>query len=146
MHFEIDATIYCSQCRIYMCDDCKRYHQEKRPNHKIRDLNSIEKELFCKEAKHNEELKYFCKNHNKLCCSKCINKIKDEENGQHSDCTILNITEIEEEKKNGLNENIFILENLSNNIEDSINNKKNDFKLYIQNIFKKFINILEERK
>ena len=56
--------------------------------------------MLCKENNHNEELIYYCKNHNKLCCSKCITKIKDEENGQHSDCTILNITEIEEEKKN----------------------------------------------
>ena len=48
-HFEIDATIYCSQCKIYMCDDCKRYHQEKRPNHKICDLNSTKKEMLYKE-------------------------------------------------------------------------------------------------
>ena len=45
------------------------------------------------------ELEYFCKTHNKLCCAACLSKIKDEKNGQHSDCNVYKIKEIENEKR-----------------------------------------------
>ena len=57
--------------KIIKLDECKD----------ISEINSG----ICKEKNHKEELKYFCKKHNKLCCVKCIAKIKDDENGQHSD-------------------------------------------------------------
>ena len=64
---------------------------------------------------HKIEIKYFCKTHNILCCGACIAKIKGEGNGQHSDRKICFIKYIKEEKKKKLNENIKILEDLSNN-------------------------------
>ena len=71
------------------------------------------------------KLKYFCKTHNKLCCAACLSKIKDEKNGQHSDCNVYKIKEIENEKRTKLKENIEILENLKNNLKESINKLKN---------------------
>ena len=88
------------------------------------------KDLFiglCLEENHLQELSYFCKTHNKLCCANCIAKIKDEKNGQHGDCDICSIKNIEQEKKQNLNENIKKLENMSNNLIEKINELKNIF-------------------
>ena len=35
------------------------------------------------DSHQNHKLKYFCKNHNKLCCSACLSKIKTKGYGQH---------------------------------------------------------------
>ena len=99
---------------------------------------------------------YFCKNHNKLCCASCITKIKDEQNGQHTDCDVCIIKDIENEKKNKLKENIKCLENLSKSLEESINKLKNifekinknkeDIKLKIQKIFTTIRNEINNRE
>ena len=68
--------------------------------------------------------KFFCKNHNQLCCTACITKIKGKEYGQHTDCDICIIEDIKNEKKALLKENIKNLDNLSNNIQELINNLK----------------------
>ena len=91
---------------------------------------------------HLEILKFFCKNHNKLCCASCICKIKNNEYGQHTDCDVCYINDIKNEKKNKLKENIKILEDLSYDINESINKikilyekmteKKEELKLNIQ--------------
>ena len=79
-------------------------------------------------------------------------KIKNKEIGEHSDCDVCFIEDIEKEKKNKLEENIKILEELSNNLKDSINasnlsmDKINDIKesikKNIQQIFTKLRNEL----
>jgi len=82
------------------------------------------KEIFtgyCKEEKHQMELEYFCKTHNQLCCAACIAKLQKKENGKHKDCDICFIEDIKEEKKNKLKENINCLEELSNTLQESIN-------------------------
>ena len=99
---------------------------------------------------------YFCKKHNTLCCAKCITKIKGKENGQHYDCDICFIDDIEEQKRNKLNENIKILEDLSLNFEKSIEKlkeisekiekNKEELKMNIQKIFTKLRNELNERE
>ena len=99
---------------------------------------------------------YFCKNHNKLCCAFCITKIKDDENGQHKECDVCSIKDIEKEKKNKLKENIENLEKLYLNLQQSINEIKNIFekiekdkeemKTNIQNIFTKFRNELNDKE
>ena len=64
------------------------------------------------------------KKHNKLCCVKCIAKIKDDENGQHSDCEICFIKDIENDKRNKLKENIKCLEEVSINLNQKIKELK----------------------
>ena len=91
-----------------------------------------------------------------ICCPECITKIKDEENGQHRDCDICTIKEIEKSKKIKLNENIKCLEELSINLENSINklkilfenmnNEKENLKLKIQKIFTKLRSDLNNRE
>ena len=101
-------------------------------------------------------MEYFCKTHNKLCCSSCIVKLKREGKGQHTDCDICLIEDIENEKKKNLNKNIEILEDLSKKIEESIkelkkifetiNKNKDELKLTIQTIFTKLRNKINERE
>ena len=69
----------------------------------------------------NITFEYFCKTHNQLCCAACIPKIKNKKNGQHTDCEIYLIEDIKDKKKNKLNENIKCLEDLSNILENTIN-------------------------
>ena len=155
-HEEIDANYYCDKCKIYMCNKCENFHSDLFQNHHSNNLDKETKEIFtgfCKEKKH-IELKYYCKNHNVLCCAACISKIKDNEYGQHKDCDVCKIDEIKNEKKNKLKDNIKLLENLSNTLEESINELKKIFekinenkekiKLKIQNIFTKIRNTLNE--
>jgi len=80
-------------------------HIEYLENHQINNLDKINKEIFtglCQESNHRKELIYYCKTHNKLCCSSCLCKIKSNGNGQHHDCDVCEIKEIKEEKKNKL--------------------------------------------
>jgi len=160
-HKEIDALSFCGECKIYMCNKCDKFHSEMFQNH-----NSIKLEKgkditelftgFCKEKSHRDELKYFCKTHNELCCAECIAKIKGEENGQHSDCDVCFIKDIENEKRNKLKENIKCLEDISINLEQKIkelkpiyakiNESKEELKINIQKIFTKLRNALNNRE
>ena len=122
-HLDIDAISYCEMCQIYMCTECQNIHLKLCPNHcphnLIKDLN----EKFtgiCQEENHFKKLEYFCKTHNKSCCVACISKIKGRGNGQHTDCDVCYIDEINDEK-NKLNDNIKSLEDLSNSLNESIN-------------------------
>jgi len=76
---EINANIYCKKCEIYMCNKCEIYHSKLFENHQNFILNNNFDELcneFCEEEEHNNiKLKFYCKTHNKLCCSECIVKI-----------------------------------------------------------------------
>ena len=130
-HSKIEAIIYCQECRIFMCNKCEKNHLELfKNNHHIYQLDKNINEIFtgfCKEEFHIDKLLYFCKNHNKLCCASCITKIKDKRNGQHNDCDICLIEDIETEKRNKLKDNLKLLENLSNNLEESINELKKIF-------------------
>ena len=157
-HSEINAIIYCNECKKYFCNKCQNYHSEMFNDHIVINLNNLN-DIFidkCKEIDHINKLEFYCKDHNTLCCASCITKIKEEGYGQHSDCNICHIKYIKDEKKNKLKKNINILEELSNQIELSINelskiyeemNKnKEELKLKIQAIFTKIRNVLNERE
>ena len=158
-HKDSIAIYFCKECNIYMCNKCENFHSELFQNHHQYNLSNDISQIFiefCNEKNHLEKLKYFCKTHNKLCCSSCITKIKDNENGQHTDCDICHIKDIKEEKKNKLKENIKYLEDLSITLQESINqlrlifekiNKnKEELKLKIQQIFTKIRNVLNDRE
>ena len=87
---------------------------------------------FCKEQNHPCNLEFYCKNHNKLCCAKCITKLKSNEIGQHTDCDVYFIKNIKDEKKNKLKENIKYLEDISLSLDQSIK----DLKILYENINK----------
>jgi len=158
-HGEINAICYCQECNVYMCNKCSNFHSELLSNHHKYELNKDKDEIFtglCKEEKHKIILQYYCKTHNVLCCSSCITKIKGEGNGQHTDCDVCFIKDIEEEKKNKLKENIKYLEEFFNEIENTINElkklyekineEKEELKMKISNIFTKVRNSLNERE
>jgi hypothetical protein len=156
-HKEIDAISYCQICKIYMCNKCNNIHNELCPNHEIYNKNLNENISFiCKEENHFEELNYFCKNHNTLCCCACLCKIKGKGNGQHTDCDVCFIEDIKDIKKYKLKENIKLLENLSNSFQDSINKLKNilkkinenkdALKTEVQKEFTKLRNALNDRE
>ena len=148
-HKDIDAISYCQDCKIYICNKCSNHHQWLFKNHLTNNLDE-DKEIFidkCQEKNHNDKLEFFCKNHNKLCCLACISRIEINNYGQHKDCDVCIIQDIKEEKKNKLKDNIKYLENLSNNLInsikelkelfDKIEERKEDLKTKIQNILLK---------
>ena len=158
-HKENEAILFCQQCKIYMCNKCEKFHTEILKNHHLIKLDKESIDLFtgkCSIENHQTDLKFFCVTHNQLCCAECITKIKDDEIGQHSDCKVCYIKDIENEKKNKLKENLKILENLSVNIEELIkelkdiyekNEKlKEELKNKIQSIFTKIRNALNDRE
>ena len=157
-HQEINATHYCQECKIYLCNKCDNIHSEYCPNHHKYNIDKDLNEIFtgfCKEENH-LELSFFCKSHNQLCCGACIAKIKAKGVGQHKDCNVCIIEDIKDEKKNKLKDNIKYLEDLSNNLESNINSlkkiyekikeKKEKLKLKIQQIFTKIRTTLNERE
>ena len=158
-HEEINALFFCQECKIYMCNKCQNIHLELFQNHhefKLdKDINDIFTG-FCKEKNHLDKLKYFCSNHNILCCAACIAKIKGKGDGQHSDCKIYYIEDMKEEKKNKLKDNIEYLTNLSNIFEESIlelkkifekiNEQKEEIKIKIQKTFTKIRNAIDTRE
>ena len=140
-----------------MCNKCNKLHSELfNDEHHQYKLDKDTNEIFtglCQEKNHLIELTYFCITHNKLCCPKCITKIKNEEDGQHTDCKVCSIKDIENEKRNKLKNIIKVLEDLSINLEESIielkkilekNNEK--LKVNIQKIFTKLRNALNDRE
>ena len=159
-HKDIDAIIYCQQCRINMCNKCEKLHSELFKDHYFYNLNEELKDIFtgfCKEKKHHQiKYEYFCKTHNQLCCASCLCKIKGKGNGNHKDCDVCFIKYIEGEKKKKLDENMKFLEDLSNVLESSINElkqkfekiieKKENLKLTIQKIFTKIRNEINVRE
>ena len=159
-HKEIDAISYCQEYKIYMCNKCDKHHSELfNDGHHQYKIDNDMTEIFtglCKEKNHLNELSYFCVSHNKLCCAKCITKIKSEEDGQHTDCNVCLIKDIENEKRNKLKNIIKDLEELSINLEKSIielkkileenNDKKEALKVNIQKIFTKLRNALNDRE
>ena len=159
-HKETDATIYCQECKIYMCNKCANYHKGLLESHNQNNIDEKVKNAFigyCNEENHNQfQLKYFCKNHNQLCCAACIAKINEKGDGQHKDCDICILEKIKDEKKNKLKENIKCLEDLTVNLENSknelkllfekVNENKEELKLKIQKIFTKIRNSLNERE
>ena len=127
-HKEKDAKFYCVQCGVNMCNKCKDFHSKLCKHHKIIPLDKNIDEIFtgfCKEKNHNNtKLNYYCKTHNQLCCAECISKIKKDNKGKHHDCKIDLIENIKDEKFNTLQNNIKNLEELSQNINQSINELK----------------------
>ena len=155
---ETESNIFCQQCKIYMCKKCDKLHSELYPNHHQCKPDKGE-EIFtgiCKENNHPYILKYFCKTHNQLCCAECITKFKGKDHGQHTDCNVCSIEDIENEKKKGLKENIKILEDLSINLQQSIKElniifekiekNKEEIKINIQKIFTKIRNVINDRE
>ena len=160
-HAEINAISFCQECNLYMCNKCLNLHSElfESENHKTINLNKEIKELFrglCPEEKHKIELQYYCKTHNKLCCAACLSVVKSKGNGQHKDCTVCNIEEIKEEKKNKLKDNINYLEDLSKTFDvsinklkeiyEKINKEKEELKIEMQKKFTKIRNAINEKE
>ena len=158
-HKEVNAISFCQICNVYMCNKCENFHSELCQNHILINLDKDINDIFtgfCKEKDHFDKLKYFCKNHNQLCCAACITKIKGEGNGQHTDCDICFVEDIKLSKKNQLKVNIKYLEDLSKtfqqsidklkNIYENINNNKEELKLNIQKIFTKIRSEINDRE
>ena len=107
-HADINAISYCQECNKYMCNKCESLHDEIMEDHHKFNLKELD-EIFtgiCKEPNHKTEYEFFCINHNQLCCSSCISKIKEKGYGQHSECEVCSIEKIKSDKKNLLSKNI----------------------------------------
>ncbi len=63
-HSGIEAVVYCQECNLYMCNKCDNLHSKLFNNHHKYKIDQDIKGLFtgfCKQEKHSNELKYFCK-------------------------------------------------------------------------------------
>ena len=156
-HEKVNATNYCQECRLYMCEKCNEHHKEFYI-HQILGIKDFEESFtgICKEENHNNTLDYYCKTHNQLCCDSCIIKFQKNGKGLHSKCEIYPIEEVKEQMKDNLNQNIKLLEELSISLDKSINELKDIFekinenketiKIKIQKIFTKLRNELNNRE
>ena len=159
-HKDINANIYCKKCEIYMCNKCETHHTKLFKTHQSFILNPTNEDIyneFCEEEAHNNfKLKYFCKNHNTLCCAACIAKMIGKGDGQHKECNICFIEDIKDEKKCKIKDNIKLLEDLSSKFNKSfndikqkckeINDNKESLKIQIQKVFTNIRNILNNRE
>ena len=158
-HKEIKAIFYCVECKVYLCNKCENFHSKLFEKHLIFNIENNNGDIFtgnCKEENHQIKLEYFCKTHNQLCCAACIAKIKKNENGKHKDCDVCLIEDIKDEKKSKIKENIKFLEELSNNLQKSldlltsffekIKASKEEIKTNIQKVFTKVTNELNNRE
>jgi hypothetical protein len=158
-HSDLDAVGFCIECNLFICNKCINIHTEYLENHHTYKLDKNFDEIFtgiCREENHKNELNYFCKTHNQLCCAACISKIKGEGNGQHTDCIVCFVDEINNEKRNILKKNIQNLESFSKTIENSlkelkqimgkINKDKERLKTQIIKKFTEIRNAINERE
>ena len=63
-HGEINANIFCFDCKVYMCNKCEVFHSKLCKIHLTKNLENDFQEIFtgfCKEDKHCNELEYFSK-------------------------------------------------------------------------------------
>ena len=156
-HEKVNATNYCQECRLYMCEKCNEHHKEFY-THQILEIKDFEESFtgICKEENHNNTLDYYCKTHNQSCCDSCIIKFQKNGKGLHSKCEIYPIEEVKDQMKDNLNQNIKLLEELSISLDKSINELKDIFekinenketiKIKIQKIFTKLRNELNNRE
>ena len=156
---DIDAISYCGECKIYICNKCEKFHKKLFSEHQVYNLDKSIEDIytgFCKELNHSNKLIFFCKNHNTLCCAACLCKIEKDGNGLHKDCDVCLIEDVKNEKKDKIESNIKYLEEISNNLNNSINDlkiiferiikNKEEIKLNIQKIFTIIRNILNNRE
>ena len=119
-HKEIGAKIFCQICEVYLCYKCENFHSKLFPNQNLLNKKNAVFIGLCQEKHHTNELEYYCKNHNKLCCSSCITIIKDEKNGQHKDCEISKLKDIKPIKEKKFKEDYNKLEEISKSLEPNI--------------------------
>ena len=158
-HKEIEAVIYCQECKVYMCKKCKNVHSGLLKHHHFYSLDKDIKEIFtglCTKSNHSMSLDYYCKTHNQLCCAACISIIRNKGNGGHKICKVYDISKIKNKKKTILEKNIKKLEKLSNKLEplieelktilEKINEAKENIKNKVQIIFTKIRNEINDRE
>ena len=62
-HKEIDAVIYCQECKVYLCNKCENFHSKLFINHHPCKIDKDIKEIFtgyCIEENHTIKLDFFC--------------------------------------------------------------------------------------
>ena len=88
---------YCQDCKNYICKKCQVLHSKLFIEHTEYNIEKNKEEIFtgfCNEKDHLDKLDYYYKNHNKLCCSGCIAKIKSKGKGKNFDCDVCLIEDI----------------------------------------------------
>ncbi|KAH3807835.1 hypothetical protein DPMN_136183 [Dreissena polymorpha] len=74
------AMFFCNECNQFLCDACKNPHTVyKHGKHdivNIQDSKSVPVRVDMKGMdicpEHGKEVEFFCQDHSKLCCSKCV--------------------------------------------------------------------------
>ena len=118
-HEEKNAIKFCIECNIFMCHQCFNHHKGLfNDKHHLLDITENDGNIFtglCTEENHSDKLDHFCKTHNQLCCISCIGT-----NSKHNNCQFCKIEDIKEEKKENLEKNVKALDDISNNLKESL--------------------------
>ena len=150
-----NAVIFCNECKKLLCNKCQHIHSTKNKDHHI---ISLEEDVFidlCFEDDHYNNLEYYCKTHNKLCCKSCIQKNDNNKKGKHFDCDFCSIENIKEEMKEKLKNNLSYLKLIEEDSEqleeikkkyEEILLEKDKMKIKIQKVFTKLRNALNNRE
>ncbi|KAL6612115.1 TLD-domain-containing protein [Neocallimastix sp. 'constans'] len=152
-HKEELASSYCQDCKIYMCNQCEKFHEilfSCHHQYKLDDNKDNNDEIFtglCEEKNHSSELKIFCKTHNKLCCGECLTKINENNYGEHKDCDICLIEQTIEEFRIKFEDNNKIKEQLKMDIQKTfsklrvdLSNREDELLEQVDKNFDLFIN------
>nr|XP_034310284.1 tripartite motif-containing protein 45-like [Crassostrea gigas] len=80
---EIEASDWCESCSELLCDSCVKYHKRNAvsKNHELISIVTFKSEsegrrglesapVICHD--HGKRVKYFCVDHEELCCTKCV--------------------------------------------------------------------------
>lgn len=129
----IQAIFLCKQCKEYLCEDCGNMHLSKYSGHDLKKIDEVFLvDMRCEEPGHNNNFEYFCKDHNKLICDKCIaKKINKTNNGQHLNCDTCSLGEIIDSKTKKYEESKKKLKEIEENIkvfQKQIKDKKDNLK------------------
>ncbi|XP_021352936.1 uncharacterized protein LOC110450040 [Mizuhopecten yessoensis] len=134
---EKEATVWCRNCNMFLCDDCRIDHDFYIEGHTILTSKEVETDptktiiISTKCESHEETMKLFCRDHEVVCCSTCVAV-------EHRKCD--NVVTVKEQAKNlkerkqampiltSMSKDIRTLDGLLNdsqtNIDELLNDKK----------------------
>jgi hypothetical protein len=135
---KVEATLFCIECKLKLCQECKDYHYSKlKTTHTENSFTKVEEvkttKIHC--LKHiNKGLKFLCMDCEELICIEClINSHNTHQKIKYSDAE----EKIKEINKKNVQEIDFKLNSYQNCINKCDENEKN---------FEKQIMIIEEKK
>ena len=117
------ASFYCTQCEEYQCTTCEKCHEKYKfmSGHKVVNIENAEPSQPVQDmkgldqcAEHNKRFKYYCADHDVLCCSRC-------DRSYHRHCKhVKKITEEAIHNRPNISEDQEIISQLEKNTKEAV--------------------------